>query len=107
MIWTKVILRKENTFSIASVSSPVGELEEDCFYTKTNLGVNSENGFAVTNAIIQNVAYQNLYAYRFDALMQVDGPGYTYLFDENAILIRSTTYGAFFPYLSGWELLPE
>ena len=94
-------------FNIAAVSSPTVELEADCFDYGPAINVNSENGYAVANAIIQGASYQNLYAYYFGEWVPVDGPGYTYLFDEEAIIVRSTTSGSFFPYLQGWELIPN
>ncbi len=94
-------------FNIAAVSSPLVELEEDCFNYGPASNVNSENGYAVGNAQIQGASYQNLYAYYFGDMVPVDGPGYIYLFNEEAMIIRSTTSGSFFPYLQGWELIPN
>jgi len=95
------------TFNIAQVSAPMASLEEDCFQVKAPLELNEENGYAVADAIIQGAQYQDLYAYYFGESVPVDGPSYTYLFNQNATIIRSTTLGSFFPYFQGWELIPN
>ncbi len=95
------------TFNIAEVSAPMASLEEDCFQLASALELNSENGYAVADALIQGAQYQNLYAYYFGESVPVDGPSYTYLFNQNATIIRSTTFGSFFPFFQGWELIPN
>lgn len=96
----------QKSFSITPVIAPAATLEEDCFYPDlTNLPAGGPPGYAIHKSKINGSDYQNLYAYRFDGAMAVDGPGYTYLFSRNAALIRSITYGGFFPFLKGWELI--
>lgn len=99
----------QKTFSLSPGGLPPGNIEEDCFYNipPTNQPVEDNNEFKITNATINGVTYNNLYAYRFENAMVFDGPGYDYLLDENGAMIRSTTYGSFFPYLEGWEIILE
>lgn len=97
----------QKSFSIATLTAPTTTLEENCFYPNLSntQGSGLDTGYAINNATINGTTYKDLYAYRFDGAMAADGPGYTYLFGQEARLIRSTTYGSFFPFLKGWELI--